>query len=153
MDREIRAILATITHPETGENLVDGGFVESINATEEKVTVALRFRKSRDPFAVKIKNRVEEILKNSYAKAATLGKSANVRVFDTVYAVGNPEASGFSATQGIISVRSENLELEGNYLILLANDKYDVFLAGSDQIWSPLDINFKGSIALLIFLK
>ena len=66
MDREIRAILATITHPETGENLVDGGFVESINATEEKVTVALRFRKSRDPFAVKIKNRVEEILKNSY---------------------------------------------------------------------------------------
>ena len=54
-----------------------------------------------------------EILKNSYAKAVTLGKSADVRVFDTVYAVGNPEASGFSATQGIISVRSENLELEG----------------------------------------
>ena len=54
-----------------------------------------------------------EILKNSYAKAATLGKSADVRVFDTVYAVGNPEASGFSVTQGIISVRTENLELEG----------------------------------------
>lgn len=60
-----------------------------------------------------IKIEGSEILKNSYAKAATLGKSANVRVFDTVYAVGNPEASGFSATQGIISVRSENLELEG----------------------------------------
>ena len=54
-----------------------------------------------------------EILKNSYARAVTLGKSADVRVFDTVYAVGNPEASGFSATQGIISVRSENLELTG----------------------------------------
>lgn len=54
-----------------------------------------------------------EILKNSYAKAATLGKSADVRVFDTVYAVGNPEASGFSVTQGIVSVRTENLELEG----------------------------------------
>ncbi len=60
-----------------------------------------------------IKIEGSEILKNSYAKAAELGKSANVRVFDTVYAVGNPEASGFSATQGIISVRSENLELEG----------------------------------------
>ena len=54
-----------------------------------------------------------EILKNSLAQAVTLGKSADVRVFDTVYAVGNPEASGFSATQGIISVRTENLELEG----------------------------------------
>ncbi len=54
-----------------------------------------------------------EILKNSYAKAANLGRSADVRVFDTVYAVGNPEASGFSVTQGIVSVRTENLELEG----------------------------------------
>ena len=54
-----------------------------------------------------------EVLKNSYSKAATLGKSADVRVFDTVYTVGNPEASGFSATQGIISVRTENLDLEG----------------------------------------
>ena len=54
-----------------------------------------------------------EILKNSYAKAVTLGRSADVRVFDTVYAVGNPEASGFSVTQGIVSVRTENLELEG----------------------------------------
>ena len=60
-----------------------------------------------------IKIEGSEILKNSYAKAADLGKSANVRVFDTVYAVGNPEVSGFSATQSIISVRSENLELEG----------------------------------------
>lgn len=54
-----------------------------------------------------------EILKNSYAKAATLGKSADMRVFDPVYVVGNPEASGFSVTQGIISVRTENIELEG----------------------------------------
>jgi len=66
MDREIRAILATITHPEAGENLVDGGFIDSITATEEKVTVALRFRKSRDPFAVKIKNRVEQTLTEKY---------------------------------------------------------------------------------------
>lgn len=54
-----------------------------------------------------------EILKNSYAKAAELGKSSEVRVFDTVYAVGNPEAYGFSVTQGIVSVRTENLDLEG----------------------------------------
>ena len=66
MDREIRAILASVVHPETEENLVDGGFVESISATEEKITVALRFRKSRDPFAVKIKNRVEQLITELY---------------------------------------------------------------------------------------
>ena len=54
-----------------------------------------------------------EILKNSYAKAATLGKSSEVRVFDTVYTVGNPEGYGFSATQGIVSVRTENIDLDG----------------------------------------
>lgn len=62
MDREIRAILASVIHPETEENLVDGGYIESITATEEKITVALRFRKARDPFAVKIKSRVESLL-------------------------------------------------------------------------------------------
>ena len=66
MDREIRAILASVVHPETEDNLVDGGFVESISATEQKITVALRFRKSRDPFAVKIKNRVEELIQDLY---------------------------------------------------------------------------------------
>lgn len=66
MDREIRAILASVVHPETEENLVDGGFVESISATEEKITVGLRFRKSRDPFAVKIKNRVEQLITELY---------------------------------------------------------------------------------------
>lgn len=66
MDREIRAILASVVHPESEENLVDGGFVESISATEQKVTVALRFRKARDPFAIKIKNRVEHLLTEHY---------------------------------------------------------------------------------------
>ena len=66
MDREIRAILASVIHPETEENLVDGGFIESITATEEKITVALRFRKARDPFAIKIKNRVEQLITDLY---------------------------------------------------------------------------------------
>ena len=66
MDREIRAILASVIHPETEENLVDGGFVDSISATEEKITVGLRFRKSRDPFAIKIKNRVEQLIFDLY---------------------------------------------------------------------------------------
>ena len=69
MDREIRAILASVVHPETEENLVDGGFVESISATENKITVALRFRKARDPFAIKIKNRVEQLFADLYPES------------------------------------------------------------------------------------
>lgn len=54
-----------------------------------------------------------EVLKNSYAKAAPIASSDNVRVFDTVYAVGNPAGYGLAATKGIVSVESENVDISG----------------------------------------
>jgi serine protease Do len=54
-----------------------------------------------------------EILKNSYATTATLGDSERVRVFDEVFAVGNPEGFGMAVTEGIISVDSEGLDMTG----------------------------------------
>ena len=54
-----------------------------------------------------------EVLKNSYATAATIGISDDVRVFDKIFAVGNAEGAGLSATEGIVSVDSENIELNG----------------------------------------
>lgn len=54
-----------------------------------------------------------EVLKNSFAKAAEFADSESVRVFDSVYAVGNPEGDGISATSGIISVESENISIVG----------------------------------------
>lgn len=54
-----------------------------------------------------------EVLKNSYAMAADFGDSEKVRVFDKVYAVGNPEGYGMAATEGIVSVDSESLEMVG----------------------------------------
>ena len=54
-----------------------------------------------------------EVLKNSYAMAASLGNSDDVRVFDEVFAVGNPEGFGMAVTEGIISVDSEDLEMTG----------------------------------------
>ena len=54
-----------------------------------------------------------EVLKNSYATPATLGNSDLVRVFDRVFVIGNAEADGMSATEGIVSVESESLQLEG----------------------------------------
>ncbi len=54
-----------------------------------------------------------EVLKNSYATAAEFASSDDVRIFDRVYAVGNAEGGGLSATEGIISVPSENITLNG----------------------------------------
>lgn len=54
-----------------------------------------------------------EVLKNSYAMATTLGDSDAIRIFDTVYAVGNPEGYGLAATKGMVSVTSESLEIVG----------------------------------------
>lgn len=52
-----------------------------------------------------------EVLKNSYATAITVTSSDNVRVFDRVFAVGNAEGAGLSATEGIISVENENIDI------------------------------------------
>ena len=54
-----------------------------------------------------------EVLKNSMATAAVLGDSEAVRVFDEVFAVGNPEGLGMSATEGSVSVESESLNILG----------------------------------------
>ena len=54
-----------------------------------------------------------EVLKNSYAMAADFGNSEDVRVFDDVFVVGNPEGFGMAVTEGIISVDSESLEMTG----------------------------------------
>ncbi len=77
MESKIRTLLDSVTHPETGAGLHDGGFVESINVTEDHITVTLRFEKSRDPFSIKLKRRVEELLKESLER---LGASAQTKI-------------------------------------------------------------------------
>lgn len=60
-----------------------------------------------------LKVTASEVIKNSYAIPASFADSELVRVFDRVYVVGNAEAKGMSATEGIVSVESESLQLEG----------------------------------------
>lgn len=51
-NESIEKVLKGIVHPETGENIVDSGFVERAEAgTEGNISVTLRFAKTRDPFA------------------------------------------------------------------------------------------------------
>ncbi len=54
-----------------------------------------------------------EVIKNSNALAASIADSDSISVFDSVYAIGNPEGLGISVTNGIVSVESEILSMTG----------------------------------------
>ena len=70
MQDKVKELLRGIIHPETEQNIVDSGIVEQVTAREDKITVVLCFPKSRDPFAVRIKSLVEQILKEQFPEAA-----------------------------------------------------------------------------------
>ena len=72
MEQTIREILSEIVHPETEQDIVTSSMVEHIAASEAAITVAIRFPKGRDPFAVKIKNRAEELLKSHFPQCKVL---------------------------------------------------------------------------------
>ncbi len=72
MEQMIKELLATIRHPETEQDLVASGIVGHIAASDAAITVGLRFTKRRDPFAVKIKNQAEALLKEHFPAAKVL---------------------------------------------------------------------------------
>ena len=66
MEKQIEKLLAEVVHPELEMNIVEAELIDKITATDDKITVSLLFRKARDPFAVKIKGRVEALLAEHY---------------------------------------------------------------------------------------
>ena len=70
MEEQIKKLLSAVVHPETEQNIVESGVLQSVTAREDKITVVLCFPKARDPFAVRIKNIVEKMLGDAYPAAA-----------------------------------------------------------------------------------
>ncbi|MGN0007435.1 MAG: P-loop NTPase [Alistipes sp.] len=66
MQSKINKLLSVIVHPETGVDIVSGHNVENVSADDDKIVVALRFAKRHDPFALKIKSRVEQALAEAF---------------------------------------------------------------------------------------
>lgn len=58
---------------------------------------------------LKVEN--SDIIKNSQATTATFADSNKIKVGSTAIAIGNPDGAGISATQGIVSVDSEYIDL------------------------------------------
>ena len=69
-EKQISAILSEVVHPETGQNIVASGIATTSTLENGKSIVNLAFPKARDPFAVKIKNRIEELLRERFGSRA-----------------------------------------------------------------------------------
>lgn len=63
-----------------------------------------------DLAVLKISN--SDMIKNAEIKSINIRNSGEMHVGDTAIAIGNPEASGFSVSSGIISVDSETIEMD-----------------------------------------
>ena len=66
MKEVIERALTSVVHPEVGADIVEAGIVSGIDINEDKIIVSLSFRKAHDPFAIKIKKRVEDILASTF---------------------------------------------------------------------------------------
>lgn len=63
---KILAVLDGVVHPETGQGLAAGGFVESVSAEEHGIAVELRFRRARDPFAASLRRQAATALSEAF---------------------------------------------------------------------------------------
>ena len=66
MRNRIKELLRGVFHPELEQDIVSAGIFEGAEVEGEKVVVSLLFRKARDPFATKIKSRVEQSVTAAY---------------------------------------------------------------------------------------
>lgn len=60
-----------------------------------------------------LKVSASEVLKHSHALPAVTTDSNDLRIFDEVFAMGNPEGLGLSVTNGIVSVENDSLSILG----------------------------------------
>ena len=103
---------------------------------------------------LKIKN--SSVLKNSDARVAQFAESDEVYVGERVYAVGNPEGDGMSATVGFINKESEDIvlnlsELDEDYYGLYRVIRTDAAVNGGNS--GGAMYNAKGEIVGIINSK
>ncbi len=77
MDKDkISALLGGVIYPETGKDIVSEGMVENISTADDRISITLRFRRMRDPFAIAIKREVANTVSQAFP-----GMEGNVAVF------------------------------------------------------------------------
>ena len=104
MEEKIRHLLTSVVHPETGQDIVGSGFIEHIASGAGKITVVLRFAKARDPFAVKIKNQAESLLREAFPGAEVLVVIKEGTILAKWNCRDIPDLNGENAEQSILSL-------------------------------------------------
>lgn len=73
---ELFGLLHEVAHPELHNDIVTLGMVENPVVTDDKIQLTLLFPRSRDPFALSIKKRCEELDRRAGSRIIP-GKSAS----------------------------------------------------------------------------
>ena len=157
MEEKIRHLLTSVVHPETGQDIVGSGFIEHIASGAGKITVVLRFAKARNPFAVKIKNQAEEILRREFPGKGGVGKStvtANLAVAlrNMGYRVGILDADIYGPSQpkmfGVEGYLPDAVQEEGTDRIVPA-ESMDIRLMSIGFFIKPTDaLLWRGAMAV-----
>ena len=66
MEQTILELLKSVSHPELGQDIVSLGIARDLKVTDQKINISLYFAKGRDPFAMSIKRKVYDTLKERF---------------------------------------------------------------------------------------
>ncbi len=72
MEDKILTLLGGITHPEAEADIMSLGIARDIKASEQKINVSLYFARSRDPFAMAIKRKVYDTLREAFPEVGEI---------------------------------------------------------------------------------
>lgn len=139
MQEQIKNILTGVIHPETRQNIVESGVVESVSQQGEGVVVTLCFAKAKDPFAPRIKSMVEQIVA---AEIPALEGKVTVVLKQKEPKAQHPKRESTTATVGkIIAVASGKggvgkSTVTANLALTLRNMGYRVGVLDAD-IYGP----------------
>lgn len=99
---EIVEILKGITHPETGQNIVEGGILQEVTVEKEgKIHLTLVFRRRRDPFAKSVAMRAKLAI-----EAAAEGAEVEILIREGEEAPKPRQHEGMKNVRNIIAVAS-----------------------------------------------
>jgi ATP-binding protein involved in chromosome partitioning len=98
---KIKELLDSVVHPETGQGLMKGEFVESISASNGAISVVLKFKRARDPFAASLRRQAEGVLSDAFPS-----RKVSVEIFTPEKAPAPQPSKRLPGVKRVIAVAS-----------------------------------------------
>jgi ATP-binding protein involved in chromosome partitioning len=134
--RIISEVLDAIRHPESGEGLVAGGFVSDTAVSDDGISVMLKFRRRRDPFAASLRRQAEAALTEAFR-----GVAVAVSVAEEAVAAVEAPSRRLAGVRRVVAVASGKggvgkSTLTAHLAVTLAAEGYRVGVLDAD-IYGP----------------